>query len=257
MAISLARHGEYTVLALNDPFDGLRPSEVRRAIEETLAGRFRGVICDLGGVRPSAHGCNLVLVVADLAERWPETWMALVYSDAQMTSRLKQLKIPDRVPVYTSVEDAASNLARRALAPLDTVRLARFPGATQRARDFVGAACRRWGVGRLTADADIAVTELVNNAFQHSADSSAELSVSLSRRGLRIWVGDRSPALPPRSPVRLRRGQVTGLGAVALLSDSWGVLRTAVGGKIVWCLLGDKGGPLGSGNGRPLRPISA
>lgn len=257
MAISLARHGEYTVLALSDQFDGLRPSEVARAIEKTLADRFRGVICDLGGVPPSAHSFNLVLEVADLAERWPETWMALVCSDPRMIDRLQQFKIPDRVPVYNSVEDAASNMARQALAPLDTVRLAHFPGATQRARDFVGAACRRWGVGRLTADADIAVTELVNNAFQHSGDSSAELSVSLSQRGLRIWVGDRSPTLPPRSPVRLRRGQVTGLGAVALLSDSWGVLRTAVGGKIVWCLLGDKGGPLGSGSSRPLRPISA
>jgi hypothetical protein len=240
MAISLARHDGYTVLALSDRLDSLRPGQLRRAIEEALADRCRGAICDLGGAPPTAHGLHTILAVVDLADKWPETWMALVCSDPQMTDRLRQLHIPDRVPVYSSVEDAVSTVAGRVPAPIDTVRLARLPGAAQRAREFVDAACRRWGVQRLTAEADIAVTELVNNAFQHSGDWSAELSVSISRRGLRIWVGDRSPTLPRRSSARLRPGEVTGLRAVALLSDSWGVLPTAVGGKIVWCLLGDQ-----------------
>jgi anti-anti-sigma regulatory factor len=217
-----------------DPTGAVR---LRESMGKALADQPPGIICDLGDITPVGTGLSVLLLMADMAQSWPETSILLVAHDGDLLDRLMRLPAADRLPVYPSVADAARHLDRRPAVRVDSAAVAAGPFACRAARRFVERICREWQIDELSPDAAIAVTELVGNVVQHTNSSSVEVRGTLSNRGLRISVKDSSPQLP-----RIRLGvprisRPTGLSTLERLSADWGVLPTVDGGKVVWCLL--------------------
>lgn len=104
-----------------------------------------------------------------------------------------------------------------------------------RARSFVGTVCRRWGVPGVVMDAEMVVTELVENAVRHS-HSDCDVTVALDTDTLTIGVADHGSA-PPRlvHPMPDEPGG-RGLLLVSSISRDWGFEPTD-GGKLVWAEL--------------------
>jgi anti-sigma regulatory factor (Ser/Thr protein kinase) len=119
----------------------------------------------------------------------------------------------------------------------DTLRRASadFPAdlaSAGEARTFVGALCRNWGVPGLLLDAEMVVSELVENAVRHSS-SGCDVTVELGPRTLTIGVGDHG-AKPPRL-LRPPPDQPGGRGLLLVdtVSRRWGFEPTT-DGKVVW-----------------------
>jgi anti-sigma regulatory factor (Ser/Thr protein kinase) len=116
------------------------------------------------------------------------------------------------------------------------LRLEPTSNAAAVARRLVDRACAEWGLPALRDPARLVVTELVSNAVRHAR---TPLAVSLSRGddAVDIHVGDRSPVVPrPRGPVEPTVEGGRGLHVVAVMSQAWGITRTATG-KVVWARL--------------------
>lgn len=104
------------------------------------------------------------------------------------------------------------------------------------------AALRRWLRSRLAGapesavrDAELVATELVTNAYEHTAGVlSARLSHPADRRITRLEVDDASPALLPRpAPPNPGAPRGRGLLMVKAISLAWGVTRRPER-KTVW-----------------------
>jgi anti-sigma regulatory factor (Ser/Thr protein kinase) len=105
------------------------------------------------------------------------------------------------------------------------------------------AALRRWlrkqlagAPDRVVQDAELVATELVTNAYEHTAGVlSARLSQPAGPRLTRVEVDDASPSLMPRmapaTPGVVVRGR--GLQLVKAISVAWGVTKRP-GRKTVW-----------------------
>lgn len=104
-----------------------------------------------------------------------------------------------------------------------------------RARRFISALCREWGLDGLELDASIVVSELVENAVRHCR-SSCSVGIELGHRLLAIGVADSGYAAPQL--LHPGPGQVGGRGL--MLTDTlcrrWGY-REVLRGKVVWAVL--------------------
>jgi len=100
------------------------------------------------------------------------------------------------------------------------------------ARSFVGDLCRTWGVPETALDAEMVVTELVENAVRHSG-SDCDVSVALSNDTLTIGVGDHGRQPPRLLHPRPDTPGGRGLLMVQNISRRWGY-RQAADGKVVW-----------------------
>lgn len=110
-------------------------------------------------------------------------------------------------------------------------------GAPIMARAVVREACETWHLRRLSDDAVLVVSELVENAVRH-ARSESVLRVELRPAGLSLAVRDGDPAPPVlQRPARDVPGH-RGVQLVDKVSATWGWMPSSDGGKIVWALLG-------------------
>lgn len=129
--------------------------------------------------------------------------------------------------------------------PAGSVRVsAHFPAnpmSAGRARRLVSRACREWNVQHVADDAELVVTELVENAVRH-ARTGCEIDVELSGSGLRITARDGSTA-PPRLvyPDSTRSGG-RGLLLIEKLCRDWG-FEVLDHGKRVWTVLSADASP--------------
>lgn len=115
---------------------------------------------------------------------------------------------------------------------------AAFPAAATSgtmARRFIARECGDWVTPDLIVDAELVVTELVENAVRHGR-TDCEVTVELSERGLRIAVRDRSRSLPRRVSRPATEPGGRGLLLVERLSQAWGFELDDTG-KTVWALL--------------------
>lgn len=106
------------------------------------------------------------------------------------------------------------------------------PSSASEARRFVAQWCRAWAVPGVAEDAEIVVTELVENAVRHTQDAC---EVTMERRGggLTIRVADFG-----HNPPRMRRPAPDvaggrGLLMVDTIARRWGFESTD-SGKVVW-----------------------
>ena len=101
-----------------------------------------------------------------------------------------------------------------------------------RARSFVGGLCRSWGVQGTLAEAEMIVTELVENAVRHS-NSDCDVTVRLADDTLTIGVSDHGVGLPRLLHPALDMPGGRGLLLVQNISERWGYEPTE-DGKVVW-----------------------
>jgi anti-sigma regulatory factor (Ser/Thr protein kinase) len=109
------------------------------------------------------------------------------------------------------------------------------PASAGRARALVSRACREWNVPHVASDAELVVTELVENAIRH-ARTSCDVDVELSDGQLRIAVRDGSVVAPRRRCPDPDRVGGRGLLLVERLSRDWG-FDELDDGKRVWAVL--------------------
>ncbi|WP_316529022.1 ATP-binding protein [Kitasatospora brasiliensis] len=85
----------------------------------------------------------------------------------------------------------------------------------------------------LIADAELAMVELIVNAWRHGETSSPVILIHHRLNALRVSVSDRSPLLPEVGPQSLLSETGRGLQLVAGLTNRWGADAQHLG-KTVW-----------------------
>ncbi|MGV9742930.1 ATP-binding protein [Nocardia farcinica] len=166
---------------------------------------------------------------------WPGVPILLVVAE-EADRRAVRAALPQTVPVVGSVPAAA-----QAVDPPSrqrSERLALYPDIASpgRARRFLRELCRAWGVEHTEADAELVVTELVENALVHGR-GDLDLRVELRPDALTVAVADADPhaaVLREAPPGRMRRH---GLHAVAAIARAWGCAPRWPSGKVVWASL--------------------
>lgn len=150
---------------------------------------------------------------------------------------------------------------RQALPPLDPATVTDAASCTlgtrlegvREARQFARGTLQRWGLGELTEDIALVVSELVTNALRHAlptpeetqqpqpADDEESVRLHLMRWTGRLMCAVRDPS--EQSPVARDSDDFgaecgRGLFLVDSFSDSWGwhPLAGALRGKMVWAL---------------------
>jgi len=218
--------------ALDEVAEPTYQAALRAAAEEPA-----GVICDLTGVagRSSAAATRLLASLGSEVRQWPGLAIAIACPSAKRRQALTRAPEGQHLLVAEHRAVLLAQLGRRA-AP-EVVRMDLTPSArlVRSARDLTTRALLDWGCPQPIGPATLIVSELVNNAILHAR---TDLTVSVARWGdlVRLAVHDATPERPVR---RHEPTQVTGRGMllVAALSQSWGVLPTSGGGKVVWAVL--------------------
>ncbi|MFI1400041.1 ATP-binding protein [Streptomyces sp. NPDC020681] len=102
-------------------------------------------------------------------------------------------------------------------------------------RRIVRSYLRQWELGELTDAAELAITELLANVVRHVPDRRCALLILRVPSGVRIEVCDDAPGLPVLGEpgAELDEGG-RGLLLVEAVTDRWGVVPHAQGGKTVW-----------------------
>jgi anti-sigma regulatory factor (Ser/Thr protein kinase) len=107
------------------------------------------------------------------------------------------------------------------------------------------------GLAQLVETAELLVSELVTNAYQHSTGPATLRLRSLAATRLRVSVWDTNPHIPPPfdkssgplCPVPVEAAGGRGLFLVCHYADAWGGYPLSdglfgKGGKLLWCELG-------------------
>ncbi|MBV9025976.1 MAG: ATP-binding protein [Streptomycetaceae bacterium] len=111
------------------------------------------------------------------------------------------------------------------------------PESAHRARLLVSAALRAWSMGELTDMGELIVSELINNAVQHTLCRMVRILVTRPGDGVvRIGVADRSRATPELGSPGRDSEDGRGLFLVDALSWRWGC-DLKRWGKVVWAEL--------------------
>jgi anti-sigma regulatory factor (Ser/Thr protein kinase) len=142
------------------------------------------------------------------------------------------------------------------------ISLTAEPVSVPAARRFVADGLSSWGLGELSDDATLCVSELAGNAALHGAATFMHVDMGLTEDVLRVGVEDDgsvpSEAVVPRTSfpdsddpgeLRLEDEATTGrgLGIVSIIASDWGV-ETTQAGKRVWFEIS------GAATGRVIRP---
>lgn len=211
--------------------------DLDHAIQLALAEGPRGVVCDLSTVKEGARpGAVEVLAKAGRHVRdWPGIPVAVACPDPRVRRMLRAQPLGRHLILTDSTPSAVSAVLATPIPTVEWLRLAPHPTAPHASRNFVTRTLLDWGFEPLIPCCCLVVSELVTNSTIH-AGTDIELSVAWSMGSLRVTVRDNSPDLPRQ---RYTRFDVNGRGLsiVAGLSRSFGVLRTADGGKVVWAVM--------------------
>ena len=143
--------------------------------------------------------------------------------------------------------------------------LAAVPAAAGCSRRLIRLALSRWGLARMTGDAELVASELATNAVQATGVMNPDAKWSdlenlatihvrlvLFETSIVIEVWDRDPAAP--MPQNVTGDEEGGLGLliVSMLSARWDWFPAPQGGKVVWAELPIPPLPL-TGTGLPQR----
>jgi hypothetical protein len=212
--------------------------DAHHAVLLALAGQPRAVICDLSDVTGPEDGASLGLL-ASLGQQvadWPGAPLMLVCPEAALSAGLHRQRFADQLRIHGSLADAQQ--ATDLLPGLPMAHLPLDPALTagRDARVFVRGLCANWHLEDLVDSASLVATELVTNGVVHTG-TMMSLDAATTGSRLRIAVEDGSRQRPHPNGHGSNGSSGRGLALVIALSQSWGVLPTAGGGKVVWAVL--------------------
>lgn len=222
----------YPVVRLAGVLDATAAPVIRAALLDVLGDQPEALVVDASELTVDRPEHSAVL--ADVAREtvaWPAA--GLVVCTPHPTPQLAGLTVcgtPEEAFAALGAPDPGGFERVTGLEPA--------LGAARRARELVNAACERWRLAHLAADAGIVLSEMVNNVVAHAR---TEMAVLLRRHGptISVAVRDRSPRIPrfTGSPVPVTSYGGRGLLLIDAVADSWGSLALP-GGKVVWACLG-------------------
>lgn len=173
--------------------------------------------------------------------QWPDIPMVLVPETDQHRHELARVAVTRFVAtapdLTTALKIAEDPPPRR----FHHVALPNSPAAAMIARGVARDACEQWRLPALRDDALLVVSELVENAVRH-AHSASVLRIELRAREMSIAVRDDDPAPAVLTAAPPDAGGYRGLELVDRISIRWGNTPSSDGGKIVWAVLGRRGG---------------
>ena len=226
------------IVAVAGPLDEVA-EQAHRSILHALADDFSAVLCDLSGVTgfPAPEATALLASVGSEVRQWPGTPVGLVCPAVRLRQSLGRHPDSRYLVLAERRRQALAALARQPRATIVRASLPPVARSARAARDLVARTLLDWGWGPQIGSATLVVSELVTHAM---LDADSELWVTISRCGsqLRLAVRDTNRTTYPASRGRTLRALThRGLMLVAAVSESWGVLPTSGGGKVVWAVL--------------------
>jgi hypothetical protein len=222
----------------------LRPADAGalcQGVLQALAESPQVVVCDLGEVVDMGErGATAFLLLADLCPAWPETPVLMVGVEGSLRDTFEATRVAERFALFRTRQEALAEPRPTAEVVTGRLRLQPTRDAPRRARAFVARHCPPDAGQTVEQYERVIVGELVSNAVRH-AGTALEVRTAVSPRAMRVSVRDEASAWPEPVPA-VHPGwewdeHGRGLALVDALSDRWGVLPTADGGKLVWSQL--------------------
>jgi anti-sigma regulatory factor (Ser/Thr protein kinase) len=205
---------------------------LRRALLKALHDQSR-VVVDVSRLRLlSPEVAALFPAVHAAGGGWPWVKMVLCGADSNTMWTLRR-SFRDYVAAYPTLTEAVARLDERPRRIRRSRHLDCTPDAPAQCRAFVTETCANLGVPEDQAESiRLAASELVSNSVEH-ARTSAEVTLNLDDRGLRISVRDYSATPPVLRPFDVTSSRGRGMPLVVGLADRWGVIPHG-DGKTVW-----------------------
>ncbi len=235
--IDVSQRGRAVLVRLAGELGLANVATVRNALLKCVADEPSGVIVQLDRttvITPLA--LSVFGVVARKASDWPGLQVVLVSRPGQTRELLRRSAIDRFVPTFALVAEAMRTLGAAPARQLATIELPLADGSPAVARRFVTDTLQSWCVEKVTDDACLIVSELVENAILHGR-SAARLRVELRRGLLTLAVRDASSTPPSRLEPGSAAAGGRGIFLVEALSKAWGSAPTWNGGKVVWAVL--------------------
>jgi anti-sigma regulatory factor (Ser/Thr protein kinase) len=186
---------------------------------------------------PSTAMLSVFTTVWMKISQWPDIPMALVADGPGHLEELHTSGVARFLPSTRTVAEALKAVEQPHRRRFRRLSLPCSSTAPLMARAAVREACAQWELPRISDDAVLVVSELVENAVRH-AHSESTLRIELRPRGLSLAVQDHDPSPPLlESPERNVPGH-RGVQLVDRISVAWGCAPSSDGGKIVWAVLG-------------------
>jgi hypothetical protein len=225
-----------TVVIATGTLTSASASRLRDTVLKVATDAPDCVIADIRGL--TVEHPRLLSVFAVLAARigdWPGVSFAVVADHPRQLAELRSRSIGDFVAVHPDVPTAERSCDR---APRHRAVREFAPSvfASARAREFAEETCVQWAVPQYTQDAQLIVTELVENTVEHTS-SPARVRLELRRGLFRVAVSDEDPRPAVRHERLAKDDAGLGLQLVAQVARTWGCSRAWLGGKVVWAVL--------------------
>jgi hypothetical protein len=225
-----------------------------RALLDTLADDVTAVVCDLSEATgpPDSESTALLASVGSEVRQWPGTPVGMVCPGVRLREGIARHPDSRYLVLAERRRQVLAGLARRPRATVVQASLPPVARSARAARDLVARTLLDWGCGPQIGGATLVVSELVTHAMQY-ADSDLLVTVARCGSQVRISVRDANHTNTDLMGMDSARISHRGLMLVAAVSESWGVLPTSDGGKVVWAVLAANppaARTIGSANGR-------
>jgi hypothetical protein len=225
------------LVAVSGPLDDV--AEVaHRAVLDTLADDVSAVVCDLSEATgpTDSESTALLASVGSEVRQWPGTPVGMVCPTVRLREGFARHPDSRYLVIAERRRQVLAGLARRPHATVVQASLPPVARSARAARDLVARTLLDWGCGPQIGGATLVVSELVTHAMLY-ADSNLLVTVARCGAQVRISVRDANRTNTQLTGEESARINHRGLLLVAAVSESWGVLPTSDGGKVVWAVL--------------------
>lgn len=234
LTCTFERAGQVVVVRAAGRLDSTSAGRIRLGLHEALAGQPTAIVVDLTDVVVIDDAAMAVFsAFGHVSAHWGGSALLLCAPDPVVRDQLDRTGIT-RI-AFVRDDCAAALVAAGAIPPPRRrgARMSATPHAAATARSLVWEACGEWDLPDLVDDAELVVTELVNNVVVH-VGGTVELMLTLRERYLHVAVHDRDHARPERALPDPDSGEGgRGLLLVDATAADWGSTDVA-DGKIVW-----------------------
>jgi anti-sigma regulatory factor (Ser/Thr protein kinase) len=190
---------------------------------------------------PSRAMLSVFTTVWMKVSQWPDIPMALLADTDDHFEELRASGVARFLPTTRTLGEALKAVEQPPRRRFRQMSLPCSVTAPLMARAAVREACAQWELPKISDDAVLVVSELVENAVRHACSEST-LRIELRPRGLSLAVRDDDPTPPVLAPAEQGVPGHRGVQLVDRISVAWGCTASSDGGKIVWAVLGLRGG---------------